>query len=83
DRIAERILGHADKGGYLDGDLPVNRRYGEISDEELVRAIDKLTFDHGDSRINGRPVVLKPVSYLLAGGRFSQNEVLDSDAESL
>jgi len=62
DRIAERILGHADKSGYLDGGLPVNRRYGEISDKELIRAIEKLTFDHGDSRINGRPVVLKPVT---------------------
>lgn len=35
---------------------------GEISEDELVRAIDRLTFNHGDSRINGRPVVLKPVN---------------------
>jgi len=46
DCIAERILGHADSG-YLDGDLPVNRRYGEITHEELIRANDGLTFDQG------------------------------------
>jgi len=83
DRLAERILGHSDKSGYLDGDLLVNRRYGDISDDELVRAIDKLTFDHGDSRINGRPLGLKPVSWVLAKGRFSKEQALDSDAESL
>lgn len=83
DRIAERILGHADKSGYLDGDLPVSQRYGEISDDELVRAMDKLTFNHGDSRINGRPLILKTVSWVLAKGRFSEKPALDSDAESL
>ena len=83
DRIAERIMGHSDSDGFLDGDLAVNRRYGEISDEELIKAIDKLTFDHGDSRINGRPVVLKPVSWVLAGGRFSENSSLDTSSESL
>jgi len=56
-------MGHSDSDRFLDGDLAVNRRYGEISDEELIAAIDRLTFDHGDSRINGRPVVLKPVSW--------------------
>jgi integrase len=68
DRISERILGHSD--GYL----AVNRRYGEISEEELIQAIDKLTIDNGETRIDKRPValkpktpiVLKPVSYLLA-----------------
>ncbi|MGO9570507.1 MAG: tyrosine-type recombinase/integrase [Desulfomonilaceae bacterium] len=83
DRIAERILGHADKSGYLDGDLPVSQRYGEISDDELVQAIDKLTFNHGDSRINGRPVVLKSVSWVLAGGRFSEKQALDTETETL
>jgi len=75
--------GHADKIGYLDGDLPVNRRCGEISDDEPIRAIDKLTFDHGESRINGRPLVLKSFSWVLAGGQFSGEGGLDSTAESL
>ena len=83
DRIAERILGHSDKEGYLDGDLAVNRRYGEISDQELIEAIDRLTFNHGDSRIEGKPVVLHPVSWVLAGGRFSGNSSLDMNVESL
>ena len=83
DRIAERILGHSDRDGYLDGDLAVNRRYGDVSDDELIRAIDRLTFDHGDSRINGRPVVLNPVSWMLAEGRFSGKSALDTNAETL
>jgi integrase len=83
DRIAERIMGHSDSDGFFDGDLAVNRRYGEISDEELIRAIDRLTFDHGDSRINGRPVVLKSVSWVLAGGRFCEEQALDTDGKSL
>lgn len=66
DRILERILGHSDKEGRLDGHLPVNHRYGAISDKEFIDAIDHLTFDHGDSEINGQPLVLNPVSYLLA-----------------
>lgn len=83
DRIAERILGHADESGYLDGDLLVNRRYGEISDDELVRAIDKLTFDHTDSRIYGRSVMLKPVGRVLAEGRFSEKQALDTRSQTL
>ncbi len=83
DRIAERIMSHSDSDGFLDGDLAVNRRYGEISDEELIKAIDRLTFDHGDSRINGRPIVLKPVRRLLAEGRFSEEHALDTNAETL
>jgi hypothetical protein len=67
----------------LDGDLPVSQRYGEISDDELLQAIDKLTFSHGDSRINGRPVVLKSVSWVLAEGRFSEKPALDTGAETL
>ena len=29
----------------------VTERYGRISDEELVRAIDSMTFDHGATEI--------------------------------
>ncbi|MEW6140228.1 MAG: hypothetical protein AB1733_18545 [Thermodesulfobacteriota bacterium] len=42
-QIAESILGHWFKG------KSVNDRYGFISDEELVKAIDKMSFDHGES----------------------------------
>jgi len=38
--MSERIMGHSDKSGNLDGHLSVSRRYGEISEEELIQAID-------------------------------------------
>jgi integrase len=69
DRIAERILGHSDKAGHLDGKLPVNQRYGEISDEELVKAIDQLEVDHGESRIDGRPLILSPATWVSVNER--------------
>ncbi len=31
----------------------------------------------------GRPVVLKPLSWLLAGGRFLEEGLLDTEAETL
>jgi integrase len=58
DRIAERILGHANADGNLDGELKVNQRYGEISDQEFVAAIDKYTVNNGESMIDGKPVCL-------------------------
>jgi integrase len=42
-QIAESILGHWFKG------KSVNDRYGYISDEELVQAIDQMTFDNGQT----------------------------------
>jgi integrase len=75
DRIAERILGHSDKEGHLDGKLPVNQRYGEISDEELLKAIDHLEVDHGESRIDGRPVILSRVSWV----SVNESPLEDSD----
>jgi hypothetical protein len=83
ERIAERTLDHADKSGYVDDDLPVGQRCGEILDDELVRGIDRLTFSHSDSRINGRPVVLNPVSWALAKGSFSEKPALDTGPETL
>jgi integrase len=55
-QIAESILGHWFKG------KSVSDRYGRISDQELIQAIDKLTFDHGETEIlvassGGRGVV--------------------------
>jgi integrase len=44
-QIAESILGHYFKG------KTVNDRYGFISDEELIQAIDRMTFDHGESMV--------------------------------
>lgn len=44
-QIAESIMGHWFKG------KSVNDRYGYISDEELVAAIERMTFDHGDTVI--------------------------------
>jgi integrase len=43
--IAESILGHWFRG------RTVNERYGRIGDEELLKAIDSMTFDHGSSEI--------------------------------
>jgi len=43
--IREAILGHAERG------KSVIERYGRISDEELIHAIDGMTFDHGETEI--------------------------------
>ena len=44
-QIAESIMGHWLKGKN------VSDRYGRISDQELIQAIDSLTFDHGETEI--------------------------------
>lgn len=46
--IAERIMGHSVKK------LTVNETYGDISDEELLEAVDSMTFDNGPTRVLGR-----------------------------
>jgi integrase len=56
--ISERICGHADADGYLDGNLPVSQRYGRMSDDEFMDAIDNITVNHGYSEINAKPVSL-------------------------
>jgi integrase len=43
--IREAIMGHWSRGRN------VNERYGRISEEELIRAIDSLTVDHGETEI--------------------------------
>ena len=43
--IRESILGHSNRS------LDVSERYGIISDNELVRAIDKFTYHHGLTQI--------------------------------
>ena len=44
-QIAESIMGHWFKG------KSVNDRYGRIGDQELIQAIDRMTFDHGETEI--------------------------------
>lgn len=44
-QIAESIMGHWLKG------KSVNDRYGRISDNELLDAVDKMTLDHGETEI--------------------------------
>lgn len=43
--IQESILGHSTR------QRSVSERYGRISDQELVQAIDLMTFDHGETEI--------------------------------
>ena len=43
--IRESIMGHWYRG------RSVNERYGRISDTELIRAIDGMSFDHGETEI--------------------------------
>jgi integrase len=43
--IRESIMGHSSR------QKSVAERYGRISDEELIEAADKMTFDHGDTEI--------------------------------
>jgi hypothetical protein len=43
--IRESILGHAGKG------KSVSEGYGRIGDQELIKAIENKTFDHGSTEI--------------------------------
>ena len=43
--IREAILGHSTR------ERSVSERYGRISDQELVNAIDSMTFNHGETEI--------------------------------
>jgi integrase len=43
--VREAILGHAERG------KSVVERYGRISDQELLKAIDGMTFDNGETEI--------------------------------
>lgn len=39
------IMGHSQRG------KSVHERYGRLSDDELLRAVDSMTFDHGETEI--------------------------------
>ncbi len=43
--LQREIMGHSTRG------RSVHERYGRISDQELVEAIDKVTWDHGETEI--------------------------------
>lgn len=43
--IRESIMGHSSR------QKSVAERYGRISDQELIDAVDKMTFDHGETEI--------------------------------
>lgn len=43
--IEKAIMGHSERG------KSVHERYGRISDQELLQAIDRMTFDHGETEI--------------------------------
>lgn len=43
--LRESIMGHWFRGRN------VNERYGRISDAELIRAIDGMSYDHGETEI--------------------------------
>ena len=43
--IRESIMGHSSR------QKSVAERYGRISDDELIQAVDKVTFDHGETEI--------------------------------
>ncbi len=43
--VAEAIMGHAER------QRRIRERYGKISDQELIDAIDRVTFDHGETEI--------------------------------
>jgi hypothetical protein len=63
--IERSIMGHSQRG------KSVHEGYGFISDEELIRAIDGMTFDHGETQI------------LVAGrkGKGRRGEVSSKSAE--
>ena len=43
--IEQSIMGHSQRG------MNVHERYGRIGDQELIKAIDRMTFDHGETEI--------------------------------
>lgn len=60
--IREAILGHSERG------KSVIERYGRISDQELLNAIDSMTFDHGETEIfvaSGKKPPLKNSEHFL------------------
>jgi hypothetical protein len=44
-------MGHTPRKDQNGKQRDVHGRYGQASDEHLVRVIDKMTFDHGKTKI--------------------------------
>jgi hypothetical protein len=66
--IRETIKGHS---------IGIASRYGRISDEDLVRAIDQMSFDHGKTEILiARPKKEKPE--VAASGKKGNSKVTES-----
>jgi integrase len=61
--IERAIMGHSQRG------KTVHEGYGFISDEELIRAIDGMTFDHGETQI----LVVGRKGKSRQGGRSSES----------
>jgi hypothetical protein len=70
--IRESILGHWFK------EKSVSERYGRISNEELVQAIDLMTFDHGQTEIlmagQKRPPLKNSEHFLNNEGGIKENQ---------
>jgi hypothetical protein len=64
--IREAIMGHGDRA------RSVRERYGQISDQELIKAIDLMTFDLGETEI----WLSSPKIKILERGKLSRtNEI--------
>ncbi len=64
--IEKAIMGHSQRG------LSVHEGYGMISDEELVKAIDAMTFDHGETQILAPAKKTKPTKSCNSGSAEKQ-----------
>ena len=51
EEIRRAIMGHTPRKDQNGKQRDVHGRYGQASDEHLVRVIDKMTFDHGKTKI--------------------------------
>lgn len=68
-QIAESIMGHWFKG------KSVNDRYGRIGDQELIQAIDRMTFDHGETEILvPQPASEKKGNWRVTGGECQRKK---------
>jgi len=72
-QIAESIMGDWFKG------KSVNDRYGRISDQELIQAIDRMTFDHGETEILvSQPDSKKKANWMVTGERLQRRKAREN-----
>ena len=75
EELREDIMGHWNSG------KSINSRYGYISNEELVRAIDGFSSDHGETEVwIARPKKKTRQNHLLgsSGDKMGTNTILSS-----